>query len=102
MKAIEPKAALAYLSGLKLTRYGLVFGSGVLCGSWAAIQWPEQTAAFWALPSTSLVMAIIGLWLSQRKTEANKVAQAEAVDNALYSAPLGMKLVEAEPGELPK
>jgi hypothetical protein len=96
MKAIEPKAALTWLSGLKLTRYGLVFGSGVICGSWAGQQWPEQTAAFWAMPSTSLAMAIVGLWLSQRKTAENKERQAIAVDNALYSAPDGMMLVSAK------
>ena len=96
---LEPKAALTYLSGLKLTRYGLVFASGVICGSWLGQQYPEQSAAFWAMPSTSLGLAIAGLWLSQRKTVANRVAQAEAVDNALYSAPSGMTLVAAEPGE---
>jgi hypothetical protein len=41
-------------------------------------------------------MAIVGLWLSQRKTAENKERQAIAVDNALYSAPDGMMLVSAK------
>lgn len=94
MKPISPQAALSWLSGLKLTRYGLVFGSGVLCGSWAGQQWPEQTAAFWAMPATSLMLAIIGLWLSQRKTAANQADTAAKVEEALYSAPAGMELTE--------
>ena len=93
---MNPSKLLATLAGLKLTRYGLVFGSGIICGSWAAIQWPEQTAAFWAMPSTSLGLAIAGLWLSQRKTKANERAKACAVADALYTAPEGMILVSAE------
>jgi predicted MFS family arabinose efflux permease len=99
MNALDPKAALSYLTGLKLTRYGLVFGSGVLCGSWLGQQYPDQSAAFWAMPSTSLVMAIVGLWLSQRKTAENKEAAAVAVETALYSAPPGMTLIEASKAE---
>jgi hypothetical protein len=100
MKAIEPKAALSYLSGLKLTRYGLMFGSGVICGSWLGQQYPEQSAAFWAMPSTSLGLAIVGLWLSQRKTVANERDTEAKVSQALRSAPPGMTLVAAEPGEV--
>lgn len=98
---MTPKQILAWVSGLKLTRYGLVFGSGVLCGSWAGQQWPEQTAAFWAMPATSLMLAIVGLWLSQRKTVANEAETARKVEDALYTAPEGTMLVsiktEADP-----
>jgi ABC-type anion transport system duplicated permease subunit len=100
MKAIEPKAALTYLSGLKLTRYG-IFGIGCfIAGNWAGQQWPEESAAFWAMPATSLGMALFGLWLSQRKTVANERDTEAKVSQALRSAPPGMTLVAAEPGEV--
>ena len=90
----QPKVILSWLSGLKLTRYGLVFASGVICGSWLGQQYPEQSAAFWAMPSTSLGLAIAGLWLSQRKTAASTAETAAKVEAALYSAPEGMELTE--------
>jgi hypothetical protein len=69
---MNPQQIIAYVFGLKLTRYGLMFASGVIAGNWLGQQYPAQSAAFWAMPSTALIAAIAGLWLSHAKTVKNE------------------------------
>ena len=82
---MNPQQIIAYVFGLKLTRYGLMFASGVIAGNWLGQQYPAQSAAFWAMPSTALIAAIAGLWLSHAKT-----VKAEARVDTVAATALAM------------
>ena len=84
---MTPHQIIAYVAGLKLTRYG-VFGVGcALLGSWLTKTHPEESDAFWAQPIMSIIMALVGLWMSAEKTKKNKARAIEVAETALHMPP---------------
>ena len=60
------------------TRILMYIAVGILIGNWLGVQYPKQSVAFWAMPLTALIMAIVALCYSLKNNSAVETAQVIA------------------------